>query len=42
MDPTGRDDDGYLETHQFGRERGEAIQFSVGKSLLNAMFIPST
>ena len=32
---TSRDDDVYLETHQLGRERGEAIEFSLCRSPLN-------
>ena len=33
--PTTRDDDVYLEPHQLGRERGEAIEFSLCRSTLD-------
>ena len=33
--PTGRDDDVYLETHQFGREGRKAIEFSLCISRFN-------
>ena len=32
---TSRDDDVYLETHQFGGERGEPIKFSLRRPILN-------
>ena len=37
---TTRDDDVYLETHQFGRERGEAIEFPLCISILNDNVFP--
>ena len=37
---TSRDDDVYLETHQLGRERGEAIEFSLRISPLNDNVFP--
>ena len=40
LGPTARDDDVYLETHEFGRERGEAIEFSVGGSPINDDVFP--
>jgi hypothetical protein len=37
---TGRNDNVYLETHQLGRERGEAIEFSLCISILNDNVFP--
>ena len=37
---TSRDDDVYLETHQLGRERGEAIEFSLCISILDDNVLP--
>ena len=37
---TTRDDDVYLETHELGRERRKAIEFSLCKSPLNDNVFP--